>query len=68
MDGLKMKYFVLNPNKRDIYGEASRRAIAIYSETINDKNKKLSRDLLAWMCTIDHEILDERIKQGKIKL
>ncbi len=47
--GLKMKYFVLNPNKDDDYGYASRKAIKRYAEIILDTNPDLSMDLLEWL-------------------
>ena len=34
MNGLVMKYFVLKPKGTDVYALASRRAIAMYAETI----------------------------------
>jgi hypothetical protein len=52
MSGLEMKYFVLNPNKKDAYGKASRKAIIAYANEIEAKNKDLSKDLISWMIKI----------------
>lgn len=49
MSGLEMKYFVLNPNKNDAYGKASRRAIYHYAAEIYKENKQLAEDLCEWM-------------------
>jgi hypothetical protein len=48
-EGLKMKYFVLNPTKKDAYGQASRMAIYEYARVISKKNKELAEDLINWM-------------------
>ena len=48
-DGLKMKYFVLNPNKQSEYGEASRRAIYQYADHIEETNPDLAHELRIWM-------------------
>jgi hypothetical protein len=52
MNGLEMKYFVLNPNKDDAYGQASREAVFAYAESIKDENPKLSRQLKLWRIRI----------------
>lgn len=49
MDGLKMKYFVLNPTKRDRYGKASRQAMMAYAEAIKNYNPTLAKDLVEWV-------------------
>ena len=43
--GLVMKYFVLNPGKMDVYGEASRNAVLTYADCIHHENEDLARDL-----------------------
>jgi hypothetical protein len=50
--GLQMKYFVLSPTKKDIYGKASRMAIYEYAKVIGKTNKKFSEDLINWMHTL----------------
>jgi hypothetical protein len=51
--GLTMKYFVLNPNKNDAYGLASRNAISTYRDFIQKENPKLAEDLTAWIALIN---------------
>ena len=53
MNGLEMKYFVLNPNKQDAYGKASREAIGTYAGEIYDENPKLSAALIRWLEEIE---------------
>jgi hypothetical protein len=51
MEGLKMKYFVLNPhskNELDIYAEASRKAMRAYARHIKIENEELANDLIKW--------------------
>ena len=51
MDGLKMKYFVLNPRSKitdDSYAEASRKAMRAYARHIGLKNADLCNELLEW--------------------
>ena len=48
-EGLNMKYFVLNPNKRSEYGRASREAIRTYAIEIHKENPALGDDLLNWI-------------------
>jgi hypothetical protein len=48
MKGLMMKYFVLKPNGKDKYAQASRKALRAYANTIYPVNEELSRDLRAW--------------------
>lgn len=55
MNGLHMKYFVLKPKKGDRYGEASIRAIYSYAYQIENTNKELSDELIAWMKEIENE-------------
>jgi hypothetical protein len=55
-DGLKLKYFVLNPNKDDNYGMASREAIRAYAHMIDKTNPELANDLWLWLDDIDMEI------------
>ena len=59
MDGLVMKYFVLNPTKRGIYGKASRFAIREYAQMIRHENSKLCEDLLKWIADIEHKMIEE---------
>ena len=49
MDGLIMKYFVLKPEGNDIYALASRRAMAMYAETIEKENEVFANDLRKWI-------------------
>ena len=53
MTGLKMKYFVLNPHKKDAFGSASRRAILEYARVIRKKNKNLAEELESWILDIN---------------
>ena len=47
--GLIMKYFVLNPNKDDDYGRASRGAMLSYASAIYLENPTLAHDLVEWV-------------------
>lgn len=49
MEGLKMKYFVLNPEKRGAYGRASRKAMLVYADNIEKSNPALAHDLRDWV-------------------
>lgn len=49
VDGLVMKYFVLNPTKHDEYGIASRTAILTYAKSIEEINPYLAADLRNWI-------------------
>lgn len=55
MKGLYGKYFVLNPNKLDEYGRASRIAIMHYAKAILGTNPKLANDLRGWITHIRNE-------------
>jgi hypothetical protein len=59
MEGLKMKYFVLNPNKRDWHGKASRLAIKIYADEIRHENSVFAHDLDEWIKSIEDRMLKE---------
>ena len=49
MDGLLMKYFVLKPNGKDVYAQASRNAMEEYAMTIKKENSRMADDILAWV-------------------
>jgi len=51
-NGLMMKYFVLNPNKKDIYGVASRKAMMAYADAIVDKNRDFAEEIRNWVISI----------------
>ena len=59
MSGLEMKYFVLNPNKDDEFGAASRIAILAYATQIRDTNKRLADDLEEWIGDLNEAIWKE---------
>ena len=61
MEGLKMKYFVLNPNKKGWYGKASRMAIKTYAEEIRPENYILAHDLEEWIKQIEDKLIKETI-------
>lgn len=64
MEGLQLKYFVLNPRsktKNDIYAKASRTAMRAYSDVIAFDNPELSHDLRQWVNKED--IKDEKLKE-----
>ena len=54
-DGLRMKYFVLNPTKRDTYGKASRNALFAYADTVQDENTQLADDIRLWVGRLTFE-------------
>lgn len=53
MNGLLMKYFVLNPGKKDAYGKASRKAMKAFAVSIFDENEDLARDLVKWLESLE---------------
>lgn len=55
MNGLLMKYFVLNPSKKDAYGKASRKAMKAYAVSIFDENEELAKDLVRWIESLETE-------------
>lgn len=55
MRGLHMKYFVLNPMKRNPYGNASRKAIKTYALEIAKENPELAKDLIGWLRRMEEE-------------
>ena len=57
MQGLVMKYFVLNPLKDNAYGVASRQALISYSCAIEMENKQLAKDIREWVCAIQKELM-----------
>lgn len=60
MKGLVMKYFVLNPHKRSIYGKASRLAILEYARIIKVENITFGEDLENWIKDIETEIIKQQ--------
>ena len=53
MNGLMMKYFVLNPNKKDVFGKASRMAMLEYAKVIdNKKNHSFAEEIRDWVLKI----------------
>ena len=56
MAGLEMKYFVLNPNKNDRYGRASRNAIRTYAIDIETEDPQLANDLVNWLALIEEKL------------
>lgn len=51
MTGLELKYFVLKPKSGgvgDPYARASRQAMRIYADSIEDTNYQLAFDLRVW--------------------
>lgn len=60
MDGLVMKYFVVNPNKLGPYGKASREAMYTYARSIEEENPKLSTDLLGWLRGIEQDLIEKQ--------
>jgi len=65
--GLMMKYFVLNPNKHDEYGEASRKAIVAYADSIKTTNSLLAHDLQQWIGQILLEKESKMLINGRSK-
>lgn len=61
MTGLELRYFVLNPTKRDEYGAASRKAMQVYAEEIEGLNVQLAIDLREWILRIFDKMDEEEI-------
>ena len=55
MRGLHLKYFVLNPLKRNPSGNASRIAIKAYAHEITKENPELAANLISWLRRIEEE-------------
>ena len=55
--GLQMKYFVLNPLKRNAYGRASLAALEAYENSIRSTNMPLAEDLRLWRAEIKAGLL-----------
>ena len=49
MEGLKMKYFVLNPHGDSVYAKASRKAMLAYADCIKELNPTFADDLNEWV-------------------
>lgn len=47
-NSIQMKYFVLKPKGKNIYAEASRKAMRAYASHIESENKQLSKELREW--------------------
>ena len=61
MDGLKIKYFVLNPKSKhsgDPYARASRSAMRCYADSIASYNPGLAHDLREWAAAEDINSVD----------
>ena len=56
--------FVLSPEKRDDYGEASRVAMQAYAMMIRPRNPQLADDIEAWLVKTYANITDDEIKEG----
>jgi hypothetical protein len=48
MNGLMMKYFVLKPKGKDIYAQASRKAMRVYADYIEKENQEFAKELHEW--------------------
>lgn len=57
--GLKLKYYVLNPNKGTLYGHASRRALCTYADEIEGLNPKLAAGLRSWVYSVEVKLQKE---------
>ena len=60
MNGLKMKYFVLRPDKDDDHAFASRMAIRAYAANIKHTNPQLAKDLTTWVENIEQALEAEK--------
>lgn len=58
--GLFIKYFILNPTKDDLNGEASREAMLRYAEIIEIEQPNLSNDLRRWHTQCVKDIIRRR--------
>lgn len=59
LSGLVMKYFVLSPTKRGIYGKASRLAIKEYARIVKSENYEFAWDLDKWIRDIERDMIKE---------
>ena len=60
MNGLKIKYFVLHPDKDDDHAFASRMAIRDYVVNIRKTNPQLEKDLNGWVEDIEQELKETK--------
>lgn len=56
MEGLKLKYFVLRPDKDDEHAFASRMALRAYAVCIRKTNRQLAEDLNKWVKDIEEAL------------
>ena len=54
--GLQLKYFVLEPEKDNDYGVASRQAMSVFASVIHMENPELADDLEKWIKRINKKI------------
>jgi len=53
MSQLYNKYFVVNPNKDDLKGHASRLAVLAYADAVEKEDSDLAFELRVWVTDIN---------------
>ena len=56
MSQMYSKYFVVNPNKDDIKGHASRLAVLAYADAVYQEDSALAFELRSWIDGIERDI------------
>lgn len=62
-----MKYFVLKPRGTDIYARASRRAMLVYAEMIEEENQDFAQDLRDWVGTENAQAVSDKTREKGCK-
>ena len=59
MSQMYSKYLVLNPNKDDIKGHASRLAVLAYADAVYKEDSALAFELRSWIDSIKRKLLEQ---------
>ena len=59
MSAMYSKYFVVNPNKDDIKGRASRMAVLAYADAVYKEDSALAFELRSWVDSIERKLLEQ---------
>lgn len=65
-EGLKMKYFILKPEGDSNHAKASRIAMMVYADEIEEENPVLAKELRAWSQSLAQP--DEYLSEDSEKL
>jgi len=54
------KYFVVNPNKDDSKGRASRLAVLAYADAVYEEDSVLAFELRSWIDSIERKLSENK--------